>query len=305
MTMDLSKLKDPFPSNHIEWRIGRSGTSGKGPWAQVLAYLSARAIQDRLDEVCGPGNWKCEYREWHESKQGVAAQLCGISILIDNEWVTKWDGAESTDIEAVKGGLSSAFKRAGVAWGIGRYLYELGDSWAACSSEKRKDWNYAKTKDGTVFYWQPPELPAWAVPATSPSRPASQPQQQAPAPSPDPAPTQTEAKPQPAATGKPAKRDYDPWTKPDLSEYEAKIDDWKTVANHRRGHTDKSTGLWVADKELPLGEINVKTLRSWAVRWYLPDHPTEEDKMLRAALNVWKRHSESTNGEPVDEGIPF
>ena len=46
-----------------------------------------------------------------------------------NEWITKYDGAPNTDIEAVKGGLSDASKRAAVQWGIGRYLYGMESVW--------------------------------------------------------------------------------------------------------------------------------------------------------------------------------
>ena len=41
----------------------------------------------------------------------------------------KTDGAENTDYEPVKGGLSDAMKRAASQWGIGRYLYKLGTPW--------------------------------------------------------------------------------------------------------------------------------------------------------------------------------
>ena len=29
-------------------------------WAKVLAYVTARAIENRLDEVCGPGSFVLE-----------------------------------------------------------------------------------------------------------------------------------------------------------------------------------------------------------------------------------------------------
>ena len=44
-------------------------------------------------------------------------------------FITKWDGAEDSDIEPVKGGLSDSMKRAAVQWGIGRYLYSMGALW--------------------------------------------------------------------------------------------------------------------------------------------------------------------------------
>ena len=54
--MDLSKLKEPFSENDIEWRVQQSGETNGRIWAKVLAYVTARAIENRLDEVCGPEN---------------------------------------------------------------------------------------------------------------------------------------------------------------------------------------------------------------------------------------------------------
>src|SRR3712207_6495072 len=108
--MDLLKLQEPFPAEDIEWRIGRAGYTKTGKlYGTCLAYLTNRAIMNRLDEVCGPQNWRNEYREW--TVGGKSGVLCGISIKIHDEWVTKWDGAENTDIESIKGGLSDAMKR--------------------------------------------------------------------------------------------------------------------------------------------------------------------------------------------------
>lgn len=158
--MDLSKLKDCFEPNDIEWRLQQCG-KGKGDkiWGMALAYVTNRAIMNRLDDVCGPENWKNEYKAAPDG--GI---LCGLSIKIGDEWVTKWDGAENTDIEAVKGGLSGAMKRAAVQWGIGRYLYKLEESWINANENGAYR---GKTKDGTTFKWDAPTLPAWALPKGS------------------------------------------------------------------------------------------------------------------------------------------
>ena len=71
----------------------------------AMAYVDSRAVQQRFDEVCGPADWRNEFREGPGG--GV---LCGISVRIDREdgtaeWVTKWDGADNSQVEAVKGGL--------------------------------------------------------------------------------------------------------------------------------------------------------------------------------------------------------
>ena len=44
-------------------------------------------------------------------------------------FITKWDGAEDSDIEPIKGGLSDSMKRAAYQWGIGRVLYSLDTVW--------------------------------------------------------------------------------------------------------------------------------------------------------------------------------
>lgn len=162
--MDLDKLKEPFPAKDIEWRIQQAGSTKDGKaWAKVLAYVTNRAIMNRLDDVCGQGNWKNEYREWIGG-----SVLCGLSIKQDGEWVTKWDGADLTDFEATKGGLSGAMKRAAVQWGIGRYLYNL-DSYFANVHDKGIHYQPADKKNNKypAFKWDEPDLPVWALPEGS------------------------------------------------------------------------------------------------------------------------------------------
>lgn len=166
--IDLSKLAEPFEESDIEWRVVNTGIgSDSKPYCLVVAYCTNRAIQRRLDEVCGPGNWKNEGMSVHELRTGPIAIQVGISIRIGGEWVTKWDVSEPTQIEPAKGGFSGAMKRAGAQWGIGRYLYQLPEAYAEISRERVKGWEKAKLpKDegGKYFYWKPPALPSWALP---------------------------------------------------------------------------------------------------------------------------------------------
>lgn len=178
--MNLSELSKPFPAKDIEWRVQTAGEKNGKVWAMVLAYVTNRAIMERLDAVAGPENWRNEYKEWIGG-----SVLCGISIKIDGEWVTKWDGAEQTDIEAVKGGLSGAMKRAAVQWGIGRYLYNLEATMAVVLEHGEY---YQKGKQGSypAFRWNAPLLPAWALPEgeKASAKPES-PKQHTPAPEQD------------------------------------------------------------------------------------------------------------------------
>jgi len=157
-------LKKPFPVNDIQWRVQRSGISKSNqPWAMVLAYVDARAVMDRLDEVYGINGWEDNY-EFLPS--GV---LCRLTVTTPyGETVTKVDGSPETAIEGFKGGISKALVRTASKLGIGRYLYSLSANFADCSFEKRNGWNKAKDSDSKKwFFWNPPPLPIWALPQQS------------------------------------------------------------------------------------------------------------------------------------------
>lgn len=157
----MKELQKPFPQNDIEFRLQSTGKTSKGLWGKCLAYVTNRAIQARLDDVFGCFGWKNEYKEGPNG--GI---ICGISIKNGDEWVTKWDGAENTNIEAVKGGLSDSMKRCAVQWGIGRYLYNLDEGWAQISPNGMFNGVHIdkKTKQKEYFKWNPPQLPKWALP---------------------------------------------------------------------------------------------------------------------------------------------
>ena len=158
------ELRMPFPYEDIEWRVQQSGMSRKNePWAMVLAYVTNRAIMHRLDDVFGCFRWKNEYKE---APQGGV--LCGISVYNESlkDWITKWDGAENTDIEAIKGGLSNAMKRAAVQWGIGRYLYNLETNFVNVHEDVYSGKYRIKIKE-RQYSWNPPSLPEWALPKGS------------------------------------------------------------------------------------------------------------------------------------------
>src|ERR1700748_104731 len=114
-------LSEPFPQEYLDWRVG--STNADKSKGMALAYIDARAVMDRLDTVCGPDGWQNHYTP------GVGGSIiCNIGVLL-GAWVWKADGAGATDVEGEKGALSDSFKRAGVRWGIGRYLYDLKAPW--------------------------------------------------------------------------------------------------------------------------------------------------------------------------------
>ena len=140
------ELARPFAPEDLEWRLQK--TLEDKLRGIAVPYVTNRAIQARLDDVVGPDGWYNEYKPWHRAGQ-KDSQLCGISIYFpERGFITKWDGAEDSDIEPVKGGLSDSMKRAAVQWGIGRVLYGMdvvwvdiekqGRSWVIKKSERAK-----------------------------------------------------------------------------------------------------------------------------------------------------------------------
>ncbi len=142
--MDIhEQLLAPFPAKKIHWRVGaRTKDKSKGI---ALAYIDARDVMKRLDDVVGPLNWQCNYS--HVTDKGV---VCNIGIKVGDEWIWKANGAGDTQVEAEKGAMSDAFKRAAVMFGIGRYLYSLPNVWVPLVKG-------AQIKE-------PPALPDWATP---------------------------------------------------------------------------------------------------------------------------------------------
>lgn len=142
-------LKRPFPASAISWRAGATNAKkngGKPNKCIALAYIDARDVMERLDYAFG-ANWQCKYS--HADKKTI----CEIQVLINGQWITRSNGAGDSDIEAEKGAISDAFKRAAVMFGVGRYLYNLPNTWVECD-----EWATIKSL---------PALPDWALPETS------------------------------------------------------------------------------------------------------------------------------------------
>lgn len=158
---DLKKLKEFFPEDSLEWLPKSVGKKNNGEyWAMVVPYITRVAVMDRLDEVCGPENWKDSYEQGPGG--GV---LCHLSIRINGEWITKCDGAENTQVESIKGGISDAFKRAASRWGVARYLAMLPRFYAYVHKDGKSTAKYKPNKGATeVFRYDPPRLPVEWVP---------------------------------------------------------------------------------------------------------------------------------------------
>mgnify|MGYP001459967502 CR=1 FL=1 len=124
-------LRAVFSTKEIEWRVGdrrENGTQGR-----ALPYVTARAVQDRLDATVGPANWRVRYREVVAGPVLLGISAC-LELRVGGEWIGKEDGSGTRQELAdrnvqVKGAYSDALKRAAVQWGVGRYLYDMPELW--------------------------------------------------------------------------------------------------------------------------------------------------------------------------------
>lgn len=133
----FDKLSAPFPHDAVSWRAQQ--LVSQNTKALALAYIDARDVMRRLDEVCGPENWQDSYAETPKGRL-----ICTIQIRTEQGWVSKSDGAGDTDVEGEKGAISDAFKRCAVKWGVGRYLYETDTIFAPCEVNERNGKSYWK-----------------------------------------------------------------------------------------------------------------------------------------------------------------
>lgn len=94
-------------------------SSKKDGYVSLLIYKDSRCDQRILDETVGSEDWEVDYK-----REGDTL-LCGISIYSEKHkrFLTKWAAGSESNIEAVKGEQSDAFKRAAFCWGLGRALY--------------------------------------------------------------------------------------------------------------------------------------------------------------------------------------
>lgn len=113
--MNLKDLSNPLTIDQIDFRVQ---SINKGGYATILAYKDARVDMQRLDDVCGPLNWKREHVNNNAN--------CIVSVWNGDtkQWVSKEDTGTQSNTEAQKGLASDSFKRACFNWGIGRELYD-------------------------------------------------------------------------------------------------------------------------------------------------------------------------------------
>jgi hypothetical protein len=153
-------LSAPFDPSEIKFKP----QIVKNNRALAMAYIDARVIQDRLDEVLGVENWEDAYKILPDG-----SVMCRLRVKLGDRWISKTDvgsPSEQPDLgDRLKAAFSDALKRAAVKFGIGRYLYRLPAQWVDYDPVKKQ-------------ITQLPQLPSFAVPKAKKAtpRPALEPE---------------------------------------------------------------------------------------------------------------------------------
>jgi hypothetical protein len=150
-------LAAPFDPREV--RFKPAAVSGR--LALALAYVDARAVQERLDRVLGVGGWQDEY----QVLEGGAV-VCRLRVFFGGRWLVKSDvgapGEPDGRADPHKAGFSDALKRAAVKYGVARYLYRLPPQWLDYDPQKGQ-------------FLQCPRLPDWALPRQEGPQPGATP----------------------------------------------------------------------------------------------------------------------------------
>jgi hypothetical protein len=114
------RLAEPFDVTELRWKPG----AVRGNRALALAYVDARAVESRLDEVLGVDGWQDEYDYLPNG-----SVVCKLRCRIGSQWIVKSDVGgpieQEDEGDRTKAAFSDALKRAAVKYGVGRYLYRL------------------------------------------------------------------------------------------------------------------------------------------------------------------------------------
>lgn len=145
----MEELTAPFPENQVKWIP--AATNQDKTKALAVPYVDPRDVAERFDQVLGPLGWAVDHKEvGDQTITGI-----GIQSPESGEWIWKWDvGYASSDRGeeiGIKGTLSDGIKRAGILWGVGRYLRRVEGKWVQYNAQYKR-------------LVEIPSLPAWALP---------------------------------------------------------------------------------------------------------------------------------------------
>ena len=154
----FAQLEVPFDPAQVKWRVMR--TSSDRRTGLLFPFADPRAYSDRLSQILTPAGWSCEYSistvpsltRVDRGKVIVTSKILVASAVTINRLGSHAGTGEAwADLDnAATTASAQAFKRACASFGLGRYLYNFGETWVQLNQ-----------RGEPVAL---PVLPAWALP---------------------------------------------------------------------------------------------------------------------------------------------
>jgi hypothetical protein len=157
----FAQLAEPFDSSQIKWRV--THTTHDGSRGAVIAFADPRAYTDRLNQLFTPSGWTRNYdvttvsavsRQKRDKIIQTGKVLVTCTLTIARMGTHSGSGEQWADEQnAMTAAEAQAFKRASSCFGLGRYLYDLQETWVPLDGQGKP----------TRF----PALPDWALPKSN------------------------------------------------------------------------------------------------------------------------------------------
>ena len=122
-------LLKPFAQKDVE--LKPTATTRDKNRALASPYADMRVYFARLDKICGPEHWS------HTITLSERGAVCALTIFGVTKSACGDYPRDAGDENAATSAESQAFKRACVAFGLGRYLYNFPQTWAAYDEQKK------------------------------------------------------------------------------------------------------------------------------------------------------------------------
>jgi hypothetical protein len=154
----FTQLAEPFDCSEIKWRV--THTTQDGSRGAVIAFADPRAYTDRLNQLFTPSGWTRNYdvttvsavsRQKRDKIIQTGKVLVTCTLTIARLGTHTGSGEQWADEQnAMTAAEAQAFKRASSCFGLGRYLYNVQETWVSLDDHGKPI--------------KLPTLPAWALP---------------------------------------------------------------------------------------------------------------------------------------------
>jgi hypothetical protein len=154
----FTQLAEPFQPAEIKWRV--THTTHDGARGAVIAFADPRAYTDRLNQLFTPSGWTRNYdvttvsavsRQKRDKIIQTGKVLVTCTLTIARLGTHSGSGEQWADEQnAMTSAEAQAFKRSASCFGLGRYLYNLPETWVSLDDRGKPI--------------KLPALPDWALP---------------------------------------------------------------------------------------------------------------------------------------------